>query len=137
MADRFIEELQIPEDEKGNINRLFSVLRRAGQESGYDIETEIVGGVLNKSWPRKDIDITVKTGKKGEGKTELDRAKDEFKTLSGIAKKVTEIDKYFSVSNVIEPAMDEEFDSPDILKFDGVIQIQPKKGTRIELIRKK
>jgi hypothetical protein len=137
MADRSIENLQIPEDEKGNIERLFSALKRAGQESGCDIETEVVGGTLNKPWPRKDIDVTVKTGKKVKGETELERAKDGFKTLSRIVKKATKIDKYFTVSKVIEPAMDEEFDSPDILKFDGVIQVEPKIGTRIELIRKK
>ena len=137
MADRFIEELQIPEEEKGNIKRLFSALKRAGQESGYDIETELVGGTVNKPWPRKDIDITVQIGKAGSGKTELDRARDVFGTLSEIAKRAAEIDRHFSVSKVVEPAMDEEFDSPNILKFDGVIEIQPENGTRIELIRKK
>lgn len=137
MADRFIEELRIPESEKGNLKRLLSALKIAGEESGYDIKTQIVGGAVTKPWPRKDVDITIKTGKKGIGETELDRAIDEFKTLSEIAKRVTEIDKSFTISHMIEPAMDEEFDSPNILKFDGVIQIQPENGTQIELIRKK
>jgi len=136
MADKSVENLRIPEDEKGNIVRLVGALKKAGLELGYDIETEVVGGALNKPWPRKDIDITVKTGKKGKGETALDRANDEFNTLSEIAKKATEIDEHFSISTAIKPAMDEEFDSPNILKFDGLIRIKPKMGTQIELIRK-
>ena len=136
MPDKSIEGLPIPENEKNNIKRLFGALKDAGRQSGYNVETEVVGGALSKPWPRKDIDVTVKTGKMGKGETELDRAKDEFKTLSEIAKRATEIDKNFVVREEIEPAMDEEFGSPGILKFDGVIRIQPKKGTQIELIRK-
>ena len=137
MENKSIEGLPIPEDEKNNLRKFLRVLKNAGNESGYDVETEVVGGAVNKPWPRKDIDVTVKTGKRGKGETELDRARDEFETLSKIAKKAIEIDGDFSIDKVIEPAMDEEFGSPDIMKFDGVVQILPKKGARIELIRKK
>jgi len=132
------ENLPIPESERGNIRKLFDALKKAGNEDGIDVETKVVGGVLNKHWPRKDIDITFQiVGKKGEGLTELDRAMDEFKTLSKIARRATEIDNDFAIDKEIEPAMDEEFDSPNILKFDGLIRVKPKRGTLMELIRKK
>lgn len=137
MADRSIENLSIPENEKSNIERFFRALKKAGQESGYDVETEVVGGTLSKPWPRKDIDVIVKTGKRGEGITELERAKDEFGTLSDLVKMAVKIDIGFKIDEEIEPAMDEEFGSPGILKFNGVIRVKPEKGTLIELIRTK
>jgi len=132
------ENLSIPESERENIRKLLDALKKAGKEMDVEIETKVVGGVLNKTWPRKDIDITFRTvGMKGKGLTELDRAIDEFKTLSKIARRATEIDNDFAIDEEKEPAMDEEFGSPNILKFDGRIRVKSKRGALVELIRKK
>ena len=138
MPEQTTEKLNIPENESKNIRELFSALKKAGQEKGFKVETEVVGGVLSKPWPRKDIDATFRVlGYKGKGSTGLECAKDEFKNLSETVKRATEINQDFSIVKEMEPAMDEEFGSPNILKFDGSIQIRPKTGTIIELIRKK
>lgn len=130
------KDLNIPEGEKHNLSILLNRIKETGREEGFKIETEVVGGVLNKTWPRKDIDVTIKLGKTGKGTTEIERAQDEFNALLGIARKVAAIGG-FEIIKETEPAIDEEFDSPNILKFDGTIQIKPKNGAIIELIRRK
>jgi len=129
------KNLEIPEQEKSNLTKFLASLREKGKEKGLDVVTEVVGGVLNKPWPRKDIDVTVRLGKKGKGDTAIERACDEFKTLSELVEE-TIAGGDFKVIKKIKPAIDEEFDSPNILKFDGTIQVKPEKGAVIELIRR-
>jgi len=56
-------DLNIPEVEKNNLSTFLEILREKGEEKGFNLVTEVVGGVTNKPWPRKDIDVTVKRGR--------------------------------------------------------------------------
>lgn len=126
-----INNLPIPEEEKSNIQKLLRLIK-SGDNT---VDLEVVGGVKDKKWPRKDIDITISVDN-GVGDTELERAKDKLdKIEEKVGKAISGSE--FVVSKKTIPYIDHEFNNDNILAHEGSLEIQPKTGTPIELIPKK
>ena len=98
----------------------------------YCHENKLVGAMLvvggsvkpdTRGTERKDIDmIPLITGR------------DSFEEFSELMKYL-EDKTGFKIGQVIEPAIDEEFGIPTLLKHTGSISLQPDKGTPLEFIR--
>lgn len=141
MSDRVAEinRLAIPEIEIKNISKFFSAMEKASKELHKKARLEVVGGVLDKPWPRKDIDITVEIeglNRQLRG-SRIDEARTELKEITELVKRASEIDGDFRDYKVKPPYLIHEFeDDPNMLEFDGSIEITPKVGTVLEVMRK-
>lgn len=96
----------------------------------------LVGGILTKPLPRKDVDIAVVIENEENDKfpkTSYTEAMDQFLFLQKIVNIIILENKLFRMGKVIFPCIDEEFGSESILKHTGSIEIKPEKGTPIEL----
>jgi len=128
--------LLIPDQEKKNIKHLINLLERASQSLGHSLESEVVGGVTSKPWPRKDIDIVctiLDLNGKLKG-TRLDRANQQLNVLINITNEAISYDNKFSVDKIIRPYEDHQFSDPEILAFGGVIRLNSRNGVQIEII---
>lgn len=92
-----------------------------------------VGGILTKEPPRKDIDTVLILDLDKTGHTEIEKARKGYQSLKDIVSAACG-SAGFSVSARIEPLLDEEFDSDNILRHEGSITIKPRHGTPIEII---
>lgn len=127
------EHLNIPDVEKENINLLAEIIY--GLTNGK-ANLEVVGGVISKPWPRKDIDLVIKMPKE-TGATELIRAQKSITRLEKLVGLVEEVsDGYFSRGSTRDPEIDRYVQSgDDILQHTGSVTVIPSSGTDIELIR--
>lgn len=132
-----VDNLQIPELERQNLKELINRLEESAERQRYKINTEIVGGAVQKEWPRKDIDLVCKTsGPMLEGpqnSTSLSRAKFFLGVLEDIVRGAVSSSQ-FEIVEVKKPYEDREFNDMNILAHDGSIVIKPGTGTQIELI---
>ena len=133
-----IDNLQIPELEKTNLHNLFNLLMKIATKNGDKIKLDIVGGVLNKSWPRKDIDVVIKMEQEN-GSSELDKAEKSFNKLVQFTHQVeNDSNGFFQLGRKHPPYPSSQFDSDNIniLEHNGSLEINPQLGTTIELIRR-
>src|SRR3989344_1496325 len=113
------------------------VLRRKGLNGVL----KAVGGTIDKPLPRKDIDLTLRlveqeTDQKAEDFLDyLEYSKARFNILRDLVEEIVARKPELGIEEIIEPTINEEFESPSILKNDGTIKIKPKRGTPIEIIR--
>ena len=59
----------------------------------------------------------------------------DFEPLRDLVNEVTSKDPQFKITDMIEPAIDEEFGSESIMKHDGSITVKTENGTPIEIVR--
>lgn len=128
--------------DRGNlqtVGRLFSESATKKERTGTLF---VVGGSITKPLPRKDIDIAVVFEKTPNdfsyksGFTPYRRALEDFSVFRQVFEQLIIADPNFEIRTVIEPLIDEEFESESILKHDGSITLACKKGgTPIEFIR--
>lgn len=126
------ENLNIPNIEKENIDRLASILYGLLGENLY---LEVVGGAVTKKWPRKDIDIVFGVDFKN-GRTELEKAENSLINTISIVSEVEEVSNgYFQMGKVQKPYRDHQYDDDDILSHSGSVELIPQSGTTIELVQ--
>lgn len=132
-----VESLRIPAKEKENIRQLRLLLESAAKELKHQLETEVVGGVVTKEWPRKDIDMSCRIldimgETKGMGNFEI--ATKSLGILEEISRKALAGRSDFRIRQVVNPYQDNRYDDPNILEHNGSIVVQPRHGVSIELI---
>jgi hypothetical protein len=99
----------------------------------------IVGRILNKTLPRPDIDLAVLLDftttypKQKDFATEYEFVASNFEKIQDIINRIAEKGG-FTIIETIEPAIDEEFGSPNILKHSGSIKIAKANSTPFEII---
>ncbi len=133
---------RLPQEDQANLRSIGERFKKIMAEEDRKGALVVVGGILNKPLPRKDVDVLIvlqphPTDIQKGASTELDFAQKDFKTFRHIVEKVLNNDPSLQIKEAIEPAMDEEFDSPHILKGDGsiVVTSQEVGVTPIEFIR--
>jgi hypothetical protein len=133
-----IEGLRIPDLEKDNVKNFLSTVQEAAKQLGESVKAEVVGGVLEKEWPRKDIDITfdIEGIKQRINGSELQKAEQELAAIEKILRKVSEINSGFSVDEIRPPYRNHEMGDDDILESGGGIYVKPKVGTMMDIIRR-
>ena len=136
MSDRSseFESLQIPDIEKQNIKELTGLLEKAAHELKYDIETQLIGGVIKKEWPRKDIDLLVDIRNVLPYKKKSEQVEGKFNILKTIVTKALAGNSKFKIGISISPYPDPQLDDSEILAHNGSVMIKPSEGTLIELV---
>ena len=88
------------------------------EEEGRKGALVAVGGTLDKDkpLPRKDIDVLMvlqphPQDVQKDGSTELEYALKDFQTFQHLVEKILDQNPSLHIKEMIEPAMDEEFDS--------------------------
>jgi hypothetical protein len=130
-----IQNLPIPDLEKQNIKVLVDLLQNEAEHLRHKIQTEVVGGVITKEWPRKDIDLTFKIlDIKGKLQgTAMERTKKSFSEMEKIVHGAVR-DGTYKIIKTTNPYLDHEFENPEIVAHDGSIVVMPLDGTLIEII---
>ena len=117
-------------DIKGNFERLL-------KEDNLTGALAVVGGVLEKPMPRRDIDIAlyVSSSSKIENLlTELAKAQRGFITLRSIAQDLTSAIPETTIHEILEPTLEDGSDSKARLKNQGSITIARNRCTPVQLI---
>ncbi|MDO8576830.1 MAG: hypothetical protein Q7R82_00655 [Candidatus Daviesbacteria bacterium] len=132
---------RLPQKDQANLRNISERFKQTMEAEGRKGALVVVGGALNKPLPRKDIDILIvlqphPQDVQKNNSTELAYAQEDFKTFQHIVEKMSDQDPALQIT-AIEPAMDEEFESPHILKSDGSIVVTSNEEgiTPIEFIR--
>lgn len=134
---------RLPQADQINLRKICEQFKKIMNEEGRKGALVAVGGTLDKLLPRKDIDLIIvlqphpADTQKGTS-TEFDFAMKDFKIFRNIIEEMLKSDLSLQIQEVIEPAIDEEFNSPSILKTGGSITITSReKGSMpIEFVRK-
>lgn len=129
-----IANLLIPDKEKENIDDLTKLLNKTATELKYNITTEVVGGVLTKEWPRKDIDILVNIQNSVKYQKMSDQVGESFKILGKIVNTALRGNSRFKIDHSINPYEDPEFGNAEMIIHNGSILVVPSEGVPIELI---
>lgn len=133
---------RLPLNDQINLQNIGQGFRKVLEEERRHGVIAAVGGSINKPLPRKDIDLLIvlqphiDDAQKGTS-TELDFAIRDFQIFKHIVEKVCTQNPSLQIQEIIEPTMDEEFNSPSILKTDGSITVANKNNDSmpIELVR--
>ncbi|RJQ38923.1 hypothetical protein C4559_00200 [Candidatus Microgenomates bacterium] len=128
--DSFLSRLS-PKD-RTNLTRVIDNLKETMEIEKIKGSFYAVGGSVTKPGDRKDIDIVwILETPQTEG-TAYDRATQKFEQYKKIAEKA--LKKNGIDYEEIHPAIDEEFQSPSILKTEGIITVKNSEGKPIDLI---
>lgn len=137
--EEFLSTLS-PED-KENLTNLSEGFMKTMESFNRRGALIVVGGIMNKPHPRKDIDIVLIIEKK-EGdltkdpkETQLDFANKNWHNFKNLVSRMLLVTQDLKILSEIPPTIDEEFDNPNILKNDGSITLGGDQGLPIELIR--
>lgn len=131
---------RLSEVDSSNLVKIRHLFKQTMKESGLGGALFAVGGTLTKSFPRKDIDVIVvlePDTHDPDPKTFSSHYRFALADFSVFRKIITEMiskDPQFKIRETIEPAIDEEFDSEEILKHEGSLTMETG-GIPIEFIR--
>ncbi len=132
--------LEIPEQEKKNIARIRFLLDESARSMKRQLATEVVGGVIDKPWPRKDIDIACEfldPKKEYEGLEEIVEAEMRLKDLESVVRKAVGRGSEFKIGNIIHPYHEHGYErDPARIAHTGSIEVKPKEGVPIELVNR-
>jgi len=130
-----LKDLNIPDLEKAKLIEFMRLLTEAGAATNHDLKVKVVGGVLEKPWPRKDIDLlcTMEDMKVKFSGSELDKAILELEELRKIATELTSKHPSYKILEVKEPYM-QHFENPDILESRGSISVKAENGPLFDII---
>lgn len=130
-----IDLLNIPDIEKNNLRELFSLLNRYATDTNQTFDIKVVGGVIKKEWPRKDIDVIFSN--KDIENTPIqyyEKVVGSYKSLEKAIDEAVLPSGRYTLGDKMFPAIDEEFGDPNILKHNGSVVVVPAHGTKIEII---
>lgn len=133
---------RLPEIDKQNLQNIMIAFETVMRERGKRGVLKAVGGTIDKPLPRKDIDLTLRLAE-GDSDPKRDDFPDylqyslaNYNIILDIVREIVARNGNLEIGEEIEPAIDEEYQSPSILKNAGSIKINPREGTPIEIIRK-
>ena len=131
---------KLPPVDTINITEIASRYRDALVAKGAKGSLIAVGGSVDKQFPRKDIDILMlfdsEKADSQTAETGIERATRDFNaTFKPLVSAIAPQEEGFTVIEEIEPAVDEEYQNPNLLKHDGTIAVKKGGGTPIEFIR--
>lgn len=129
--------------DQDNLRQLTAIFNETLAEQRLQGCLVAVGGTITKPLPRRDIDLLILLQKQpGDPDpknfpTTYDYATADFQAFRKIIQSIAERDPKLEIAAVIEPAIDEEFGNPDILKHNGSIIVIHKTGqaTPFEFVR--
>lgn len=138
--EEFLQTLN--QEDRDNISQLIKGFEAAMKGRDLNGALIVVGGIMNKPQPRKDIDILLirerreKDSQKPPFEAQLEWATMDFRRFSSVVSSIT-VSANLRISSIIEPSIDEEFENPNILKNDGTTTLisNSGRGLPIELIR--
>ena len=136
----FGEGLKIPEKDRQNLLMLYNNVNEVLHRRDILASLKVVGGVILKQWPRKDIDVTIRfyggnITQRNQFADELAYAESEFDLLVQIAEEAISALDGFGITRRNKPFVDAEYaPSRDILRHNGSVEIKTG-ATPIELIR--
>jgi hypothetical protein len=128
---------KLSEPDRTNIvafqNCFENILKKKGQK-GMIL---VVGGILSKQLPRKDIDIRVifeSDGREQDYKNSLEHADEKFEKLKELSTELTKYIPELKSTKMVSPTMDHEFENPSILQHEGSVTLEKPGATPIELL---
>ena len=134
---------KLPEADQNNLRNVARNFQEVMREQKMSGSLVIVGGSINKAWPRKDIDIVFLRDQNSQDIPRRDLTEYKYALADfGVFRKI--IGKILASTNLeidenhsIEPLIDEEFNSESILRHDGGIAVKSSsgEGTPLEFIR--
>jgi len=120
---------KLPESIRPTIEALRDTFPRVLSDLNRRGALVAVGGAVDKSWPRKDIDFIVaveeKEGdpKRADFPDRLAYATEDFKITERIVRSLFEGKDEMRFES-LPPQMDYEFENPNILGFDGSVTVR-------------
>lgn len=125
------------ENDRKNLTEIVKKIKLTMEKSGKKGSIIAVGGTVNKPGERKDIDLLMVLDMKGELDneklkiTELQRANLRFEKYKEVMRNAG-----FNSSEIkeIPPAIDEQFQSDNILKSEGIFEIGKEGYKPIEIV---
>ncbi len=134
--------IRLPEVDKQNLQEIMTAFKAVMRKKGRKGVLKAVGGTINKPLPRKDIDLALRLAER-DSDPKRDNFPDYFQyslanynIIRDLVREVVAMNGNLEIDEETEPAIDEEYQNPSILKNDGSIKIKPREGTPIEIIRK-
>ena len=116
---------RLSKKDSDNILRLSGLIQEYLNRNGLNGILFAVGGSLTKELPRKDIDLALvleenqSFPRRSDYPDEMSYASADFIKFLETIKNAIRGQTNFSINEVVEPAIDEEFESPNILKTFG------------------
>lgn len=130
---------KLPSEDRETIKTLASKYKETLQKRGATGSLVAVGGSLDRPFPRKDIDLLMLVKQVQDfpqSGTEIEIALRDFnENFRPIVETVAGQQDGFVIVEVIEPAVDEEYQNSNLLKHDGAISVRKVNGTPIDFIR--
>lgn len=133
---------RLQEIDRQNLQRLISAFEATMIKNGRRGALKAVGGTINRPLPRKDIDLTLRLierendPKREDFPDHLQYSLADYNIIRELTREIAAKDGNLEIVEETKPVIDEEYQSPSILKNDGSIKIKPKEGTPIEIIRR-
>lgn len=116
---------RLPDIDQSNLRSLIQIFEEVCQETQRGMSLVAVGGTISKPMPRHDIDLLIIFQKlpsdldSRQYSNYFEFYKVRFKTLEDFIRGAVTKDSKFQVTDIIYPALDEEYQSPSILKHGG------------------
>lgn len=121
--------------DRENLLRLAGLFSAGMQRRGVKGALVAIGGTLTKVLPRKDIDTVLVFERTPVSRaSEYEVALSDLHVIENLCQDLTSSSD-FKITQTIEPVIDEEFGSPNLLRHDGSVTLKPPKGLPIEVIR--
>lgn len=128
---------KLTEQDRQNLADISEKFRSKLASEGLQGGLLVVGGILEKQLPRKDIDVraVLETGDKRDNyPTYLEYAENKFKRLQVILSAIADEIPGTRIAETLEPTMDEEFQNPSVLKHEGTIKMGREGTTPVEFL---
>jgi len=135
----------LSDTDRFNVQAITGTFKQILEEEGRRVVLKAVGGQLSKPHPRKDLDFNVcllpeaSDQKNGDPPyNQYEKALVNFRILRDIIQRTIDRLSGFKIGKIIEPAIEEEYTNPAVLKTGGSITIvpkEPREGTLIEIFR--
>lgn len=127
-----------PDDQK-NLQTVESFFRKCIESEKKKGSLYAVGGSITKPPPRPDIDLVIRFDENDstqQGETHIQRAERSHAKLKAFLEDFVAKNPDFQIDEEksVQPAIDEEFGSPNILKHEGSVVLKGRSGTPLEFV---
>lgn len=129
---------RLPDADRENLRMISQLFEEEMRSRGTKGVLLAVGGTLTKPLPRKDIDLAIgleetKDFRHDRFENDLQFIREQFNFMEQIMRAIAER-VGFDVKETVEPSLDEEFQSPNILKHMGKITIGKEGSVPIDIV---
>ena len=127
---------RLTQEDRANLEEIAAAFKTAVEKKGLRGALIVVGGILEKPLPRKDIDVRaiLETGqKRADYESYLEFARGKFAVMENVVSEIVRVSGA-TIGEIIEPTMDEQHQNPAILKHEGSITLSCGNRTPIEFM---